>query len=65
MQTSRWNKVFIPYCTGDVYAGSITNTYEDPDGMEDPATFAPDKLDCNQWADAAAAAGMATSASPR
>lgn len=27
-------------------------------GYEDPATFAPDKLDCNQWADAAAAAGM-------
>ena len=27
-------------------------------GCEDPATFAPDKLDCNQWIDAAAAAGM-------
>jgi alpha-L-fucosidase len=27
-------------------------------GCEDPATFAPDKLDCNQWADAASAAGM-------
>jgi alpha-L-fucosidase len=27
-------------------------------GYEDPATFAPDKLDCNQWADAASAAGM-------
>lgn len=27
-------------------------------GHEDPATFAPDRLDCSQWADAAAAAGM-------
>jgi alpha-L-fucosidase len=27
-------------------------------GYEDPATFAPDKLDCGQWADAATAAGM-------
>jgi alpha-L-fucosidase len=27
-------------------------------GLEDPATFAPDKLDCRQWIDAAAAAGM-------
>ena len=27
-------------------------------GTEDPATFKPDKLDCNQWLDAAAAAGM-------
>jgi hypothetical protein len=35
-----WNKVFVPYCTGDVYAGSITNTYEDPDGVEPPEEFA-------------------------
>ena len=35
-----WNKVFVPYCTGDVYAGSITNTYEDPDGVEPAETFA-------------------------
>ena len=27
-------------------------------GYEDPATFAPEKLDCGQWADAAKAAGM-------
>lgn len=27
-------------------------------GYEDPATFAPDRLDCHQWADAASAAGM-------
>lgn len=35
-----WNKVFVPYCTGDVYAGSITNTYEDPDGVDPDAVFA-------------------------
>jgi len=35
-----WNKVFVPYCTGDVYAGSITNTYEDPAGIEESAVFA-------------------------
>lgn len=27
-------------------------------GYEDPATFAPDKLDCKQWADVCKAAGM-------
>ena len=27
-------------------------------GHEDPGTFAPDKLDCRQWVDAAAEAGM-------
>jgi len=35
-----WNKVFVPYCTGDVYSGSITNTYEDPDGLLPDADFA-------------------------
>lgn len=35
-----WNKVFVPYCTGDVYSGSITNTYQDPDGVEPDAVFA-------------------------
>lgn len=27
-----WNRVFIPYCTGDTYLGSRVNTYVDPDG---------------------------------
>src|SRR6056297_334155 len=27
-------------------------------GREDPATFAPDQLDCDQWLDAAVVAGM-------
>lgn len=34
-----WNKVFVPYCTGDVYSGSITNTYEDPTGENPPEAF--------------------------
>ncbi len=34
------------------------NNQEWANGYEDPATFAPDKLDCGQWADAAKAAGM-------
>lgn len=29
-----WNKVFVPYCTGDVYSGQTTVTYTDPDGVE-------------------------------
>ncbi|MEM7136166.1 MAG: pectin acetylesterase-family hydrolase [Myxococcota bacterium] len=35
-----WNKVFVPYCTGDVYAGSITNTYSDPTGENPDSDFA-------------------------
>jgi hypothetical protein len=34
-----WNKVFVPYCTGDVYAGSVTNTYKDPAGIEPDTVF--------------------------
>jgi alpha-L-fucosidase len=34
------------------------NDREWANGYEDPKTFAPDKLNCGQWADAAKAAGM-------
>jgi alpha-L-fucosidase len=34
------------------------NNAEWSNGYEDPATFAPKKLDCGQWADAAKTAGM-------
>jgi hypothetical protein len=34
------------------------NDREWANGYEDPATFAPDKLDCGQWADVAKAAKM-------
>ncbi len=36
IETARWNKVFIPYCTGDVHSGYKTKVYEDPTG-ENPA----------------------------
>ena len=29
-----WNKVFVPYCTGDGYAGASSVTYVDPAGVE-------------------------------
>ncbi len=29
VQTSNWNKVFIPYCTGDVHSGNRIATYTD------------------------------------
>jgi alpha-L-fucosidase len=34
------------------------NEREWANGHEDPSSFAPDKLDCGQWADAAESAGM-------
>ena len=34
-----WNKVFVPYCTGDIYSGSTTVTYEDPDGIGEDFEF--------------------------
>lgn len=36
---SDWNKVFVPYCTGDVYSGDTTVTYEDPSGAQPPVEF--------------------------
>ena len=34
-----WNKVFIPYCTGDTYLGSRIETYVDPDGIGPDVEF--------------------------
>lgn len=34
-----WNKVFIPYCTGDVYSGDKVVTYSDPNGVEPDVEF--------------------------
>lgn len=36
---SDWNKVFVPYCTGDVFAGDTTVTYADPDGVAPSVEF--------------------------
>ncbi len=34
-----WNKVFVGYCTGDVYSGDRTVIYQDPAGVEDDLEF--------------------------
>jgi hypothetical protein len=34
-----WNRVFIPYCTGDTYLGSRVHTYVDPDGVGPDVEF--------------------------
>lgn len=34
-----WNRVFIPYCTGDTYLGSNVETYSDPDGVGPDVEF--------------------------
>ncbi|TGK06712.1 pectin acetylesterase [Leptospira semungkisensis] len=39
VKTSSWNKVFIPYCTGDVYSGNKVVTYTDPTGQNPPVTY--------------------------
>ncbi len=39
VKTSSWNKVFIPYCTGDVYSGNKVATYADPTGQNPPITY--------------------------
>lgn len=39
IKTSRWNKIFIPYCTGDIFAGNKVKTYEDPNGEKPPVTW--------------------------
>ncbi|MCP4675738.1 MAG: pectin acetylesterase [Deltaproteobacteria bacterium] len=39
VDTSSWNKVFIPYCTGDIHSGNKVEVYEDPTGQEPPLTY--------------------------
>jgi hypothetical protein len=39
VETARWNKVFIPYCTGDVYTGNRVATYEDSTGENQPLEY--------------------------
>lgn len=39
VETSSWNKVFIPYCTGDVHSGNKVAVYEDPTGQNPPLTY--------------------------
>jgi hypothetical protein len=39
VETSSWNKVFVPYCTGDVHCGNKVTTYTDPTGVNPPVTI--------------------------
>lgn len=34
-----WNKVFLPYCTGDTHIGNAVRTYSDPTGQEPDVEF--------------------------
>ena len=34
-----WNKVFVPYCTGDIYSGTRTATYSNPNPGEADLVF--------------------------
>lgn len=36
---SDWNKIFVPYCTGDVFAGNRVVTYTDPGGEASDLVF--------------------------
>ena len=34
-----WNKIFLPYCTGDTHIGNTVQTYSDPTGQEPDIEF--------------------------
>ena len=38
-KTSRWNRVFMPYCTGDVHMGNKVAVYKDPKGEGPDLTY--------------------------
>jgi len=38
-ETKDWNMVYLPYCTGDVYAGNNVITYSDPNGVKPDIEF--------------------------
>lgn len=38
-KTQGWNMVYIPYCTGDLYAGDKVVTYNDPSGEKPPIVW--------------------------
>jgi hypothetical protein len=37
--TSDWNKIFVPYCTGDIHSGNRVISYQDPRGEEPDLQF--------------------------
>lgn len=36
IKTQRWNMVYVPYCTGDIYSGDKVAVYADPSGQNAP-----------------------------
>lgn len=38
-KTQKWNMVYIPYCTGDIYSGDKVAIYEDKSGEKDPLVW--------------------------
>ena len=39
VKTQKWNMVYIPYCTGDIYSGDKVAVYEDPTGENEPLVW--------------------------
>jgi len=39
VKTQDWNMIYVPYCTGDTYAGDKVALYEDPKGEADPLVW--------------------------
>jgi hypothetical protein len=39
VKTQNWNLVYVPYCTGDVYAGDRVALYNDPSGQNAPLVW--------------------------
>lgn len=35
-KTLKWTKIYLPYCTGDVFIGAGTKVYTDPEGKGEP-----------------------------
>ncbi|WP_298776665.1 pectin acetylesterase-family hydrolase [uncultured Shewanella sp.] len=35
-EVQNWNLVYVPYCTGDIYAGDRVEVYDDPEGINAP-----------------------------
>lgn len=39
VKTQNWNLVYVPYCTGDIYAGDKVAVYPDPRGEKPPLVY--------------------------
>ncbi len=39
IKTQKWNLVYVPYCTGDIYFGDKVSVYEDASGEADPLVW--------------------------